>query len=47
MLLMLARGWTAWVSADWIELIVVMTELIAEEAVDSTAWLCASADWPR
>ena len=43
MLLMLAPGVAAWVSANSIELIVVMTELIAEEAVDSTAWLCASA----
>jgi hypothetical protein len=43
MLLMLAPGVAAWVSAYSIELIAVMTELIAEEAVDITAWLWASA----
>ena len=41
---MLAPGLVAVVSADSIALIVVMTELIAEEAVDSTAWLCDSAE---
>ena len=33
----------AWVSANSIDLIVVMIELIAEEAVDNTDWLCDSA----
>ena len=43
MLPMSAPGLVAWVSADWIELIVVMTELIAEVAVSRTDWLCVSA----
>ena len=38
-----APGLVAWVSALSIWAIVEVTELIAEEAVDSTAWLCERA----
>jgi len=39
-----APGLVAWVSAVSIEAIVEVTDEIAEEAVDSTAWLCDSAE---
>ena len=45
MLVMSAPGLVASVIAVWIELIVVMTELIAEVAVSKTAWLCARAEF--
>ena len=44
MLPMSAPGLVASVSVAWIELIVVMTDEIAEEAVSSTDWLCVSAE---
>ena len=44
-LLMSAPGFVASVIAVLIELIVVMTELIAEVAVSKTAWLCESAEF--
>ena len=40
---MLALGFCAWVSAVAIEFSVVMTELIAELAVDSIDWPVVSA----
>ena len=40
-----APGLVASVNAFWIELIVVMIELIAVLAVSSTAWLCDSAEF--
>src|SRR5277367_4876294 len=42
---MSAPGLAASVMAVWIELIVVMTELIAEVAVSKTAWLWARAEF--